>query len=147
VRLSGVTVFGDIEADVLEASDSIVTGQLVVADTQESCFRFSAASSGPPATAELPQRERLPRLFQATIVEGGIEAAVFTSQRFGDPGYAQIAELVPDFIATGAENGSELGAFSFLLAPVRLASVLAKVDEFKPIGVIAQYIVEGEAAP
>jgi len=146
VRLTGVTVLGDIEADVLEASDSIVTGQLVVADTQQSCFRFSAASAGPPATPELPKRERLPRLFQSTIVPGGIEATVFTSQRFGDPGYGQIAELVPDFIATGAENGSELGAFSFLLAPVRLASVLAKVDEFKPIGVIAQYIVEGEAA-
>jgi hypothetical protein len=140
VRLTGVTVFGDIEADILEASDSIVTGQLIVADTQASCFRFSAASEGQPS------RERLPRLFHSTIAPDGIEATFFTSQRFGDPGYAQVAELVPDFIATGAENGSELGAFSFLLGPIRLASILAKVDEFKPIGVIAQYIVEGEDA-
>jgi len=138
VRLNGVTVFGDIHADILEASDTLVTGQLVAADTQASCFRFSAASEG--------EQQRLPRLFEAHILPDGIQSFFFTSRRFGDPGYAQLSELAPDVIREGAESGSEMGVFSLLLNPIRFASILAKVDELKPIGVLAQYIFEGDDA-
>jgi hypothetical protein len=40
-----------------------------------------------------------------------------------------------------------MGAFSALLRPIHLNSIQNKVDEFKPAGVIAQYILEGEHAP
>jgi len=66
--------------------------------------------------------------------------------RFGDPGYAQLSRLVPDAVLRGAESSSEMGAFSFLLNPIRLASILAKVDEFGPVGMLAQYIFEGETS-
>ncbi len=136
VELRGVTVLGDVEALLLDASDSLVMGRLHVLNQDESCFRFSAASPGDP-------EEGLPRRFESsTSIE--IQRAFFTSLRFGDPGYAQLSLLAPPELARGAEGGSELGAFSFLRRPIRLASVVAKVDEFKPAGVIAQYIFEGE---
>jgi hypothetical protein len=112
-----------------------VTGKLVVANTQDSCFRFSAASPG--------DHEPLPKLFQS-VVDTPIENFFFTSTTFGQPGYAQLSRLVPLAISRGAENTSEMGVFSFLLNPIRLASILAKVDEFGPVGILAQYIFEGE---
>ncbi|HEY7371219.1 MAG TPA: hypothetical protein VIF57_03505 [Polyangia bacterium] len=137
VTLRGVTVFGDVRAGVLDATDTIVDGQLIVANTQESCFRFSAADQ--------PSQDRpLPKLFNA-VVDADIDPFFFTSQRFGDPGYAQLSRLAPATIANGAENASQMGAFSFLLDPIHLASIIAKVDEFGPVGMLAQYIFEDEA--
>jgi len=138
VRLLGTTVFGNVEAEILRASDSLVFGTLVAANAQASCFRFSAASPGGPLA-------RLPRAFQAHLVDE-IEPFFFTSLRFGDSGYAQLSRVAPDFVKKGAENGSELGAFSFQRNPIRLLSVMAKVEEFKPVGVLPQYIFEGEDA-
>lgn len=138
VELGGVTVFGDVQADVLEASDTVVTGQLVVADTQASCFRFSATSEGPK------ELQRLPRLFSSRVFEGGVEPHFFVSQRFGDPGYGRLSRLAPDFLHAGAEDGLEIGVFSFLHDPLRLQGVLAKIAEFKPVGVLDQYVFEGE---
>jgi hypothetical protein len=139
VVMRGVTVFGDIHADLLDATDSLVMGQLIVANTQNSCFRFSAAS---PSNAFPP--EAPPKQFQSVFEQ--IEPFFFTSLRFGDPGYAQLSRIVPDAIRRGAENTSEMGAFSFLLNPIRLVSVQAKIDEFGPTGVLFQYIFEGETA-
>jgi hypothetical protein len=136
VTLRGVTVLGDIHVERLQATDSLVKGQLVVVNTQESCFRFSAAS---PGSAPLPRQYH-------SFISGPIEAAFFTSLRFGDPGYAQLSRLAPPEILRGAENRSEMGAFSFLLNPIHLASMQAKIDEFGPVGMLAQYIFEGETS-
>jgi hypothetical protein len=139
VVMRGVTVLGDVRVERLEATDSLVMGRLVVANTQDSCFRFSAASRGPDP------RDPLPKQYHS-FTDDPIEPFFFTSLRFGDPGYAQLSRLAPQHILRGAENSSEMGAFSFMLNPIRLASVLAKVDEFGPVGMLAQYIYEGESA-
>jgi hypothetical protein len=141
VTLSRVTVLGDVHAELLTASDSIVTGLLVIANAQESCFRFSATSRG--------DGERVPKLFHVPALGpslGQIEPFFFTSLRFGDPGYAQLSLAAPQEVLRGAENSSEMGAFGSLLAPVRLDNVIAKIDEFKPIGVVAQIVRENEEA-
>jgi hypothetical protein len=138
VVMRGVTVLGDIRVEQLQATDSLVMGQLVVANTQDSCFRFSAAS---PAPDTIPQ----PKKFHA-VTNVPIEPFFFTSIRFGDPGYAQLSRLVPEEILRGAESSSEMGAFSFMLNPIRLASILTKVEEFGPVGMLAQYIFEGETS-
>jgi hypothetical protein len=145
VVLDRVTVIGDVDVALLEASDSIILGTLNVLNQQQSCLRFSAVSPG----------GSLPRLFEVfgparpseRVPETPIVPAFFTSLRFGDPGYASLSVVAPQEIREGAENGSEMGAFSSLLRPIRLNSIMNKVDEFKPAGVIAQYILEGEDAP
>jgi hypothetical protein len=139
------TVFGNIDVAVIEASDSIILGTLTALDQQRSCLRFSAVSPG----------GSLPRLFEVfgparpseNVPATPIIAAFFASLRFGDPGYALLSAVAPVEITEGAENGSEMGAFSSLLRPIRMNSIINKVDEFKPAGVIAQYILEGENAP
>lgn len=128
LRLERVTILGDLQVERLLASDSLITGVVDVADTQHGCFRFSAALAG----------SALPRPFQAhtlSAVEG-----LFDSQRFGDPAYAQLRESAPPELLRGAESGSELGAWSRLNNPIKLESLLSKVEEFLPFGLIPCFI-------
>ena len=34
-----------------------------------------------------------------------------------------------------------------MLRPIRLSTVINKVEEFKPVGMLAQYLLEGELNP
>lgn len=134
VVIEGSTIFGDVTAAVLRASDSIVDGRVRVVNHQAGCFRFSASEPG--------QGVRLPPRYRDVFAP--IAPSAFNSTRFGDPQYAQLSIVAPESITRGAENGSEMGVFSHLLAPIRLSSVRAKVNEFGPVGLLAQYLFEGE---
>lgn len=134
VIIEGSTIFGDVRVDVLKASDSIVDGQVRVVNNQAGCFRFSASEPG--EDVRLPPRYR--------DVHAPIPESAFNSTRFGDPQYAQLSIVAPSSILTGAENGSEMGVFSHLLNPIRLASVRTKVHEYAPVGMLAQYLFEGD---
>ncbi len=103
-------------------------------DNQHGCFRFSAAADHPD--------KRLPPRFESHLFAGGIPNHFFVSRRFGDPGYAQLSETAPEEIVRGAENRSEMGVFSNLFNPIKLDDLEAKVNEFMPFGLIAQYIHE-----
>ncbi|MFL4470105.1 hypothetical protein ACERZ8_09580 [Tateyamaria armeniaca] len=127
--LEGATVFGDLEAMRLDATNSLVRGVIRVVNNQAGCFRFSA-------TLDAPNR-RLPPRYRSII--GPIPAGYFNSRRFGDAHYAQLSPLALP-LTTAAENGSEVGAFSHLITPIRLASIRAKVNEFGPVGQLAQYL-------
>jgi hypothetical protein len=134
VIIEGSTIFGDVAADVLRASDTIVDGRVRVVNNQAGCFRFSASEPG--AGVRLPPRYR--------DVLAPISEAAFNSTRFGDPQYAQLSVVAPAQLLGGAENGSEMGVFSHLLGPIRLRSVRAKVNEYGPVGLLAQYLFEGD---
>ena len=136
VVLEGSTVFGNLNAAMLDASNSVVDGVINVVNNQDGCFRFSATVDAPGV--------RLPPRYRDYV--GRIPPAFFNSSRFGDPQYAQLSLVAPEAITTGAENGSEMGAFSHLLNPIRLNSIRAKVDEYGPAGQLAQYLFEGDRA-
>src|SRR5215813_1296191 len=118
-------------------------GQLVVANTQVSCVRFSAFIYEALDSSSNPQR--LPQLFHVPDILT-IEPFFFVSMRFGDPGYAALSLAAPEALVRGAENTSEMGSFSFLLRPIRFGSIVTKIDEFKPVGVLPQFVFEGESA-
>jgi hypothetical protein len=130
VDLERVTVLGDLVLERLYASETLVLGQAVIADTQWGCFRFSAASAG----------SRLPHPFAATVLDAG--AKVLASTRFGDADYCQISDVAPEGVRRGAEDRSEIGAFSALNAPLQLDGLTAKIDEFMPFGLIPAFIFQ-----
>lgn len=145
VTLSGVTVFGDVNATLLQASNTLVLGHVRVRNQEASCFRFSAAFA-PDDPSSFPRSFHPPRV---PTPEGNgaiipVDASFFTSLTFGRPGYASLSLAAPPQVVSGGENGSEMGAFWFMDRPIALRSVQVKVDEFKPAGVIAQYIFEQE---
>jgi hypothetical protein len=126
----GCTVLGGIHAHQVEASELLCTGLIDVDDLQAGCIRFSAFALG----------SQVPRAYRCqTLTDTG---ALFTSVRFGDAGYCQLSDIAPDPIARGGEDGTEIGAFTTLLNPIKLDSLRAKVDEFLPFGLIPMSITE-----
>lgn len=136
VTLTRTTVIGDLAVHTLLASEVIVTGLATVRNTQTGCFRFSAA---------LQRRglveSRLPRPYESWLFPDDT-GHWFKSRRFGQPAYAQLSESAPEALRRGAENGSEIGAFSALLTPIKLDSLTAKVAEYMPFGLIPSFVFQ-----
>ncbi|MGB3654102.1 MAG: hypothetical protein WBA41_23230, partial [Rivularia sp. (in: cyanobacteria)] len=61
----------------------------------------------------------------------------FTSTEYGTPGYAQLSLACATEIRTGAEDGSEMGVFSYLKQPQRQANLQASLDEYLRFGLQA----------
>lgn len=61
-------------------------------------------------------------------------APSFTAEDYGKPGYAQLRTTTPVQIRTGAEDGSEMGAFSHLKQPQRETNLRIRLEEYLPFG-------------
>ena len=138
VKLSRTTTMGRLAVHALDASESILQDLAVVDDTQEGCVRFSAWSKG----------SVLPRQYESACITQ--LAPLFTADRFGEPGYAQLQAGVdsailpaasPDgapqnLISSGAQNGSEMGAFAREGNPIKESALLIKYQEYMPAGLV-----------
>ena len=127
--LRDVTVFGDVAVHRLWACGALIAGLVTVVDSQRGCFRFSAAHEA----STLP-----PRYDSFLFVNDPTDA--FTSQRFGDPGFAQLTEGAPLPLRRGGEDGIEMGAFASLGTPRKIDGLAAKLEEFLPFGLVPIYI-------
>jgi hypothetical protein len=58
----------------------------------------------------------------------------FTSLRFGDSAYGQLARDGAEEIARGAQDESEMGAFHDLFLPQRVAGLRARLAASTPAG-------------
>lgn len=154
--LERVTVWGSVYLKELDlASEVIFNDTLTVQRQQEGCVRFSYVPSGSvtprryrcqPDLALLKEAQELgltsvEDLTQAQkdLVQARIRPA-FTSERYGDPGYAQLGLNCAGEIRTGAEDGSEMGAFSLLKQPQREANLRLRLEEYLPFGLEAGFI-------
>lgn len=145
------TVFGTISCLGLEAGNSIFNGLVEVVRRQQGCLRFSY----------LPYDSKTPRIFRCQPhfeIERQIEAAEklgpvsnitrnkisqgvlgwlfpsFTSTRYGHPAYAQLHHHCPAAIKTGAEDGSEMGAFNPLKQPQRESNLKVALEIYVRFG-------------
>lgn len=128
------TVFGDIVANRIDATETLVQGRVTVTDNQNGCFRFSAAASDGPY--------RLPRQFESHLFAGGIPNNFFVSRRFGDAGLAQLGENAPRALVRGGANTSEIGVYNRTLAPVLADDLRRKFEEYAPLNLVSQFIFE-----
>ncbi len=140
VTLRRVTIFGEVEVEWLDASEALITGFTHVTNTQGGCFRFSAVLERRDPLNPASPHSRVPHPYESYFVKDF--NATFTSRVFGQPGYAQLAESAAEFLRRGAENKSEIGAFSGLLNPIKLDSLRGKVEEFAPFGLLPVYVFE-----
>ncbi|MGH9866928.1 MAG: hypothetical protein ACREAA_02020 [Candidatus Polarisedimenticolia bacterium] len=103
----------------------------VVADrVQSGCVRFSFVPSG----SRLPKQHRCQ---PASAADAGRVRPVFTSLRYGDPGYCQLSQECAAEIREGADDGAEIGAFHDLQEPQREAALRASLDEYLRFGLEA----------
>jgi hypothetical protein len=141
LRLQNSTVIGKVHVTLLElASNVIFWARLAASDAwpapvwslrrQSGCVRFSF----------LPPGSLTPRRFQCQPAGAANSASVtpqFNSLRFGDAGYAQLNAAGPAEIFSGADDGSELGAFHELFEPQRLTNLQIRLDEYLRFGLEA----------
>jgi len=134
------TLYGDVVVRELElGSDSIfAAGALRCERRQSGCVRFSWLD---PLVSSTPRRYRCqPDLAieqAAPVDEAAIRDRVrptFTSVRYGEPAYAQLADSCPAEIAAGADDGAEMGVYSLLRQPQREANLRLRLEEYLPFG-------------
>ncbi|NPD27102.1 hypothetical protein [Corallococcus exiguus] len=136
------TVLGRVEATVLElASDSLFTDTVQVLQRQQGCVRFSYVPQG----SRVPQRFRC----QPAYAEDAPEAErleverrvkpVFTSDRYGDPGYCQLRDDTDSGIRRGASDEGEMGVFHHLQQPQREANLRASLTDYLRFGLEAGF--------
>jgi hypothetical protein len=140
LTLTGCTVIGKVYAGLLSLiSNSIVAAALSQADTaatpplwaaplwasrrQEGCVRFSYVPAG----------SAIPRQFECVEQAAGSPQPLFYSLGYGDPGYAKLAPSTADALRRGADGGGEMGAFHFVLAPLRETDLRVRIQEYLPV--------------
>lgn len=149
------TVFGEIRARSLEAGNALFTHHVEAVRRQTGCVRFCYVPDGSltprryRCQPDLALARRADELGRDSVDDllpaerGPVLARVepgFTSTCYGDPGYAQLSRTTADEISTGAEDGSEMGVFSFLKQPQRTANLRASLDEYLRFGLEAGLI-------
>jgi hypothetical protein len=139
--LQASTFFGGVHVRMLEAGNSIFTGQVISDLRQAGCVRFCFL----PVGSLTPRRYRCqPDFALQGITDPAAANAIrlrvkpaFTSPAYGQPGYAQLKLTVPSEITEGADDGAEMGAFRFLQQPQREANLRASLDEYLRFGLEA----------
>jgi hypothetical protein len=135
LTLQSCTVIGKIHAGLLTlVSDSIVLAELAAADTwtaalwadrmQQGCLRFSY----------LPAMSTIPPQYECVVQAAGAPQPVFYSLQYGDPGYCKLLPSTDDAIRRGADDQGEMGAFHFVLAPLREDDLQVRLQEYLPAG-------------
>jgi hypothetical protein len=164
LRVENSTIIGKVHTFSMDyASNTIFLAQLAAGDAppvvpvrskkkQAGCVRFCFVPPG----AVLPRRYRCQpdlALAQRTTALGlkGISdlspseqkfirariVPVFTSLRYGDPGYCQLARRCPVEIREGADDEAEMGAFHDLFEPQRETNLRVRLDEYLRFGLEA----------
>lgn len=143
VEIEKMTAFGRTNALEIKAGNSIFTDNLTVVRRQTGCVRFSY----------VPQGSKTPRRFRcqpdlafedATLADkNAIKARLvpsFSSEQYGNYAYAQLSRTCAVEITAGADDGSEMGAFSFLRQPQRVSNLETSLDEYLRFGLEAGII-------
>jgi hypothetical protein len=135
LTLTACTVIGKVHATLLAlVSNTIFESALAPTDTwpaalwadrrQQGCVRFSYL----PATFIVPQP------YESILQATGTPEPCFYTLRYGQPEYGKLLTSTDDTIRRGADDGGEMGAFHFVLAPLREADLRVRLAEYLAVG-------------
>jgi hypothetical protein len=135
LTLDGCTVVGKVHAVLLSlVSNTIFLAGLVAGDPwasgliadrkQEGCVRFSF----------LPAGAKTPRRFECLERAIAGPQPIFFALRYGRPGYLKLLTSTPDAVRRGADDSGEMGAYHFVLAPLRESDLRVRLTEYMPVG-------------
>jgi hypothetical protein len=141
LTLEGCTVIGKVYASLLQlVTDSLIWAWLSDADLAASPRVWSAPlwaalkQKGCVRFSYLPADSLIARQYECVEQGKGVPEPMFYSLRYGDPGYAKLVFSTDDMIRRGADDGGEMGAFHFLLAPLRETDLRVRLQEYMPVG-------------
>jgi hypothetical protein len=120
----GLTCFGPVRVAEVGGFGGIFTQRFAVLDNQHGCIKWSAFSG---------DTDRLPPNHFCVSAPGA--RIVFTSERFNDPGYAQLARETDRRVRELGPDDDAMGAFGFLLEAHKWTNLHVRLREFMPVGV------------
>jgi hypothetical protein len=147
LSVTACTVIGKIHTEEMKlATNSLFVAELAPSDPwvgpgkpgvpvrserkQTGCVRFSYV----PRNAIVPRRHRCVPAIEEDVFRVRPQ---FTSMRYGDPGYGQLAIATTSEIRNGADDESEMGAFHLLYQPQREANLRVRLGEYLRFGLEA----------
>ena len=132
LTFTGCTAVGKVHAqELVLVSNSIVWAEAsgwasgLIADRQQAgCVRFSF----------IPVGSVTPRRYKCVERALAGPAPIFLWFRYGQPAYLKLIASTPDAIRRGADDEGEMGAFHFVLAPLREQDLEIRLEEYTPVG-------------
>ena len=138
------TIIGKVRAlELVEAANTIFAAKCAAGDTWPAPVWIDRRQIGEARFCYLPPGSRTPRARRCVPAAGddaGVNAPIFASARYGDPGYGQLDRRTALSIRTGAEDGAEIGVARSLQQPLREANLRARLDEFLRLGLDAGFV-------
>lgn len=145
VDLHECTVVGGVHCTQLDASNSILLAALATGDPRRAAVHSRRRQVGCVRYSFVPEGSRVPKRYRCQPSPddpaGKRHATTprFTSLRFGDPFYLQLATSTPDAIRRGADDESEMGVTHLLFTPQREGNLARRLDEYLRFGLEAGY--------
>ena len=131
VSVLNSTIIGTVHTLELNlASNSIFISDVRSEKKQSGCVRFCYL----PLTSIVPRRYRCQPEEESDALRLRPQ---FTSMRYGDPGYGQLALRTAAQIRSGADDEAEMGAFNELMQPQRETDLRVRLDEYLRFGLEA----------
>lgn len=130
LEVSGATIFGRSRVASATGRGALFVHALEAHDDQKGCIKFSYFA---PAGNRLPQHH--------ACVFGSAARLAFTSEIFGDPGYAQLHEKSDRKTLEQGPGNDEMGAFGYAQNSHKLKNIAIRYREFMPVGVRPLLIV------
>jgi hypothetical protein len=139
--LGAVGSVGASGVRTLQAGNSLFVGPVFVERRQTGCMRFCSVAPD----SRTPRRYRCqPDLALKDVDDSRVQATtrarlapLFGSVTYGQPGYAQLSSACAPEICTGAEDGSEMGAFNFIKQSPREDNLRTSLEEYLRFGLEA----------
>jgi hypothetical protein len=134
--IQGVTVFGRVRVQTARGENGLFVQRVEVHDNQDShtvdagvglrgsCLKFCYFSA---------DHDRLPQ--HAGCVNAREATLRFTSEWYGQPGYAQLRPECDRRIREDGSNNDEMGGFGYLLNTHKWKNISIRLREFMPVGV------------
>lgn len=120
----GLTCFGPARVAAAGGLGGIFTQRFEVLDDQHGCIKWTAFSG---------DGDRLPP--NHFCVHAPDARIVFTSERFNDPGYAQLRRETDRRVRELGPDDDAMGAFGFQLEAHKWTNLQVRLREFMPVGV------------
>jgi hypothetical protein len=120
----GVTCFGPVRVSAVGGEGAIFVHRFEVLDNQHGCIKWSWFSG---------DADRLPP--NHFCLHAPDARIAFTSEWFGDPGYAQLADASDRRVLTLGPDDDAMGAFGFLRNAHKWTNLHVRLREFMPVGV------------
>ena len=121
----GLTCLGPVRVAAAGGLGAIFTQRFEVLDNQHGCIKWSVFAG---------DADRLPPNHFCVHAKGDARI-VFTSERFNDPGYAQLARESDRRVRELGPGDDAMGAFGFLLEAHKWTNLQVRLREFMPVGV------------